>query len=506
MVSFAMPSLALAQPGDEPLPVDQPLGELAIASPDEPPVEPPADGAPGTNSEGQDAIAAAGPQPQPPSQPVAEAEAEAAPPPPPPADDKKKAKGFRLGRARLHPLGDVDTHVVFNPSRRAPDATEADLGKFPAGTSAVISDMYFALHGGGELEVPGENNELKLELSGEGRVYTGIWRASTRNLSNFSGRLKADSLLNKTGAFTIRANDEISRGADPGTQSDNQPLAHISNDAGVSIEAKPGGGALVFTVGYNFFIDYYERTQQNQTTAPEQDNLRHSPRFKVLWKFFPKTAVFLESDLAITNFYSSPGNSGNYNVILNAQLGANGSITPRLSAVLKVGYANTFSSVGSFESVVGLAEASYAFNEKMKLSLGFDRSVQPTTVFQWIASSHGYARYGHLVADVVQVDLDIGFSYLQYGLDRPTSAPREDFRLVGNVGVAYMILDWLSVGVFDHIEFNGSNYRYPAPPDISPPQICQTTPGNPALSGCVYRGERAEYFTNDFWIRIAAKY
>lgn len=393
-----------------------------------------------------------------------------------------QGKGFKLGSARLHPYGDAQIHYLYNP------------GRAPAG-SAAVNDLMLAPRGGVELEYPGSFVDLKLELEGIGRIYTGVEKSSTSNLTSFAGRLKTDALFNKEGAFTVRVSDELTPVTTDYNQTNNKLLTHTSNDASVTVDAKPGGGALVFTTSASFFIDYYHRTAM-ELNPQLQDNYRISPHFKASWKFLPKTAVFLDADLMVTNYYSDSNRSKDFDFIFKVHVGANGNITSKLSAVLKIGYGDTFSEVGSYRSVVGLAEMGYAIAETAKISLGYTRNVQPTSIFEFIGTDHTYARYSHLIAGMVQLEADIGFSYVQYGADPVQAAAstngsiadkREDLRFVGNLSVdVYVLDDWLSVGLSERFEYNYSDYNFPD------------------LAGVT--GPSASYLTNDLFLRVMAKY
>ena len=103
--------------------------------------------------------------------------------------------------------------------------------------------------------------------------------------------------------------------------------------------------------------------------------MRHNPRLRASWKFLPKTAVFLEAEGYLTRFYNSTVNVGS-NLLLTC-LGVTGSITPKISALLKAGYGNAFiSGPDNFNSFIGQAEFQYPFTETTGFKAGVLRTAQ----------------------------------------------------------------------------------------------------------------------------------
>ena len=233
---------------------------------------------------------------------------------------------------------------------------------------------------------------------------------------------------------------------------------------------RPGGGALVFSVDYNFFLDRYDEGSQAAFTDPSlMDNMRHNPKLRALWKFLPKTSVFLEAEGYFTQFYdfkspdpTQPGlsqSSVNSNILL-VQVGAAGSITSRISALLKAGYGNTFmAGPDNFNSFVGQAEFHYAFTETTGFKAGLLRTVQPASLFKYLTLDRFYVGYRQAFSGKIQGDLTL--SYDDQRFPNPVAGPqhsRDDGDLLADLGLTYQVTEWLNVAVMDRIDWRTSTY------------------------------------------------
>jgi hypothetical protein len=383
--------------------------------------------------------------------------------------------GIKLGDGRLHPYIQVDSKFVVNPGRQSDNQA---------------NDLVFVARPGLELLLPSDTLDMTFKGDVEWQQYTGVDESTTRELSTFAGSLALDLNVNKRGAVGFRLSDRLTRSADPGNQTISRRLLSTSNDLGLGLDVRPGGGALTVSADGGFYIERYDReenaTSDSSAYSPSDlDNYRLAPQLKVAWKFLPKTAVFLDAEGLLTNYYNSTANESSN--ILRVHLGAAGSISQKIALLLKAGYGDTFLSGDSFRSFIGQAEFNYLASETMRLRLGVLRTVQPTSVFRYFSMIRGYVGYDQAVGGSLQLGLKLGYNYLSYGEPgAPFAAAgvpggRSDGQITADIFVAYQINEWLTLSVHDRVDQRSTSWA-------------------PAS------GVSPEYFTNDFFVRVAARY
>ncbi|MBI5510916.1 MAG: outer membrane beta-barrel protein [Deltaproteobacteria bacterium] len=382
--------------------------------------------------------------------------------------------GIKVGDGRLHPSVQADTHYVTDPGY----------------TTNSPDDMVLVIRPGLDFELPSDKLDLKFLGDVEYQRYLGVRSASTRDYSTFAGRAGLTSVINKKSALQLRLHETLTRDADPGQVAVGKRLLHVVNDVGLGAEFRPGGGALIFSADYSFFLDRYDRSDNDVAVPAYLDNMRHNPRLRVAWKFLPKTAIFLEAEGYITRFYgkADPPSPPNPNVgsnLLLAYLGAAGSITSRISALLKAGYGNTFiPGSDNFNSAVGQAEVNYAFTETTGFKGGIARTAQPTSVFKYFTLNRAYLTYSQAFSGRIQTGLTLAYDYITFGsavlgTDR---SPRTDGNLVGEATFAYQVTDLVTVSLADRVNLLDSTYR------ADPSQI------------------KINYRHNDLFLRVSFRY
>jgi hypothetical protein len=110
-----------------------------------------------------------------------------------------------------------------------------------------------------------------------------------------------------------------------------------TNEAGVRLRVAPGGGRLQLDVSYAFGIDFFEEQQFQELNV-----MYHRADVRLSWKFFPKTAVYIDvSDQPY--IYPNPGTTMHPNSYpLRAVAGIIGLLTAKLSLNAWIGYGNGF--------------------------------------------------------------------------------------------------------------------------------------------------------------------
>jgi hypothetical protein len=387
------------------------------------------------------------------------------------------SNGIFLGdNGRMHPYAHLDLHYVTNPGRLF---------------GAAVANDFLTV---GRLGVDGSLKHTAWDLNfAINAAYNKYWGASvacTRSLSAALGSGHVDADINKGGAFELRLSNDLVRSADIANQSFTRRLLHWMETFNATGEYTPGGGALILTLGYGYFYDWYDHTTFFKDGT--LDNGRHLPRLRLSWKFLPKTAVFIEGEAQITHFNSIPyAGTTATNIdgrMLQVTAGLTGNVTKKVTTLFKAGYGNTLEVKGTdnLQTVVGQLEIAYAPMETCKLAAGVQRSLQPTSFFRYFVLDKAYLRYEQQIADHTQVGFSPEYSVMDFGtpvvpgIQSPGQPNRDDHDLVMNITLTQAFSEWLSVSLMDKLDYRTSNFN--------------TANGN------------AGYFFNDVWLRFDLRY
>ena len=267
----------------------------------------------------------------------------------------------------------------------------------------------------------------------------------------------------------------------------------LPTTTGISLNWRPGGGALGVQTGYTFFYDRYDRSSSNSTNNPAGlDNLRHMPKLKIDWKFLPKTSVYLGAQAQFTQYPNSApfvdpltGTTQAANedsITIAANLGATGSITSKLSALVEVGYGDNFGGNSDFRSVIGKTELKYALKETLKFKLGFQRSIQPVSFFGNTVSNIINSGYSQQFGGKTQLGIDFSVNLSSFGESDPANpSNRSDQTYSVGVTIDQTITEWLQISLINKL-------------DVRKSSSSGSTIGDP------------EYFKNDIFLRLTARY
>lgn len=210
----------------------------------------------------------------------------------------------------------------------------------------------------------------------------------------------------------------------------------------------PGGGRLSIAIGYSLLFDAFE-----DEGFGFANKLAHELSVNGKYLLLPKTAILLDVVQRFYDYYNSqPAGGGNVDSTpLRVTAGLAGLITPRLSAILKVGYGNGFYKLDtdSFSSVLALAQLSYLFAPTATVKVGYERSFDDSTFANFFSDHRAFAAYDHLIAQRFILHLSLEYRFRQYGgFEQLGGVTALDMHLVtGALGFDYQIQEWLYIGV-----------------------------------------------------------
>jgi hypothetical protein len=354
--------------------------------------------------------------------------------------------GINVGTGRLHPLAELEAHLVDNPAYAPPGDGSRDT--------------YLVGRGGFELTLPSSNMELELRSALEWHEYLGLYDTATNELSDWGGEARVAATFNKGSALVLRLSNDLVRHADPssavvtgvGTTSGDTVIytePRTVNTLRLGFDAKPGGGALILTVEYGSMVDW---------AAPGSRSVRHMPELRATWKFLPKTALMLQTNGTMLQYPFGDEYVGNTarnptTAVSQTYVGLIGDLTAKLSVIIKGGYSLVITEGGFLHGIVGQGELGYRATMTQVAKLGYARVYEPTDFYQFYNANRMYGRYEHLLFGSTQVALEASFVDFAYGPPIgeqtpggfPAIAGRRDQLILADVSVLHNFNTWLFV-------------------------------------------------------------
>jgi hypothetical protein len=164
-------------------------------------------------------------------------------------------------------------------------------------------------------------------------------------------QLNVDANLHLTlfpnGPVTAEIYDIFLRSWQPPYQTTSDSFDRDMNEAGLRLRIKPGGGRLELQLNYAFGVDFWE-----VDTLKPYNNFYHHGVLRLLWKFLPKTSVYVQGEVYAYQYRSEVTTTvvgdPNPQVVrpdgypLRVIAGLNGLLTAKLSFDIWAGYANGF--------------------------------------------------------------------------------------------------------------------------------------------------------------------
>jgi hypothetical protein len=278
----------------------------------------------------------------------------------------------------------------------------------------------------------------------------------------------------------------------------------INTDLGqavLKLRLRPGGQRLEISIQYAPGFQIFE-------TAPytDRNNLSNDFQLRLAWKFFPKTAIYINAQETI---YTPLGTSSATNAVppaaypLRAVFGLIGLITPTLTVNVNAGYGNSltqtnaaFPSTKSYNMLVALVELTWKPLLTTSLTLGYKHDFAQALVGTYYSLDTPYLAFAMQFIQRITAQIRFGYQYRAYAGPLGASgfsngigavAERRDHLIEVAPQIDIAIRDWMYVSVGDTIQYNSSN--------------CRLAGGmtGAALDPC-------SYFRNDVWLRLGVAY
>lgn len=224
---------------------------------------------------------------------------------------------------------------------------------------------------------------------------------------------------------------------------DGHVVTQYLNRLGTTLNIVPGGGRLSFALGYAMGLTYFE-----EEAFDNSNRLGHELSFQGKYKLLPKTAFIVDVVQQFTGYLAS--DTANVSSMpFSVYGGFIGLFTPRLTALLKAGYGNSFHGSGaSFGSFIMKGELGYSVGPTIKLKLGYDKTFADSIFANYFSDHSVYGSYDHLIGSRFIFHGDIRFINRTFGgFEKVTVSALKQNILTGGLSFDYQIQDWVYVGV-----------------------------------------------------------
>jgi hypothetical protein len=221
----------------------------------------------------------------------------------------------------------------------------------------------------------------------------------------------------------------------------------LGNNVQAKIPIRPGGGALELIPGASFSFENFEALSSlpvpgcadpscdpNFVPSMNYKNLR--PMLEARWKFFPKTALVVETGM---DFRSYNNTANPASKLARALIGVSGLVSTRVVAVAKAGWAKDFDGTRNSTPIANL-EVSYLLSDINTLKLGGLRTLEPVPVYGSYVDNRVYSEVRLLMGGRLIVHGQAALDYVQF-----SSSPRNDTTVSFDVGLDYQLMRWITL-------------------------------------------------------------
>ena len=218
--------------------------------------------------------------------------------------------------------------------------------------------------------------------------------------------------------------------------------------AGADLGVQSRGGVFRVGLGYAFDYEFFDASAFRGF-----DSATHRLTAKASWRFLPNTAFVHDTTLRFKGYdgTGTPTLLAN-GTLLTSRVGINGAISRTWSFGALIGYAAGFFAAGEeSDTVVGRLEGRLQPNPRLRWALGYDRSLRPFYMGNYLLADRGYTNLSALFGGVALLGLELSVAY-----ERTGTALAADGSLLGSAprleGVSgraslfgeYRVKDWLA--------------------------------------------------------------
>jgi hypothetical protein len=375
------------------------------------------------------------------------------------------------GRTRLHLTLEGGTGFDTNPY-----AVPLDEGGFAGDLVVRIRPGVAFTHPGSLMAFDGS---LKVDYGFFPGLFDRPGETGTRNFLLYQTAAAGDVVVNRGGMFQFALGDTVSFNSDPGQIVVGTTLTRLHNNLRAGVGFRPGGGTLSLRLSYLFdFIKWFDTDPVPSGLAGTGllDQMIHTVSLRSDYRFLPKTGTFGEVRFGVASFPFATGPQP-ISFPIAALVGVMGAFTPKISGIASVGYSNpmTFDDqpsgrfelqTGAYVGLMGQGEIRWRIASTSIVGGGYQRTVNPAPLYQYVTNNRFYAAFAQSIAERVALNLNVGYSVLQFGFEQPVSGQqltnvangdRLDGHLDARISIQYAVVEWFRVGVSNVTDWRLTN-------------------------------------------------
>ncbi|MBN1209869.1 MAG: hypothetical protein JXB05_33775 [Myxococcaceae bacterium] len=352
--------------------------------------------------------------------------------------------GLKVGEGRLHPFFDLETRLDTAVGY-FPDLTTPDPGDV---TASLSPEVVVRLRPGLKLDVPSS----KVSLNASGRLeyvmYTGLLTGQSTYASHLEGAADLKAHFNPEGAVGFVLADQFIRSDQTANAALGAGVLSLFNELRAGVPIRPGGGAVEVTPELAWAVEFFEPIglaipvgcvegvcDPDTVDAFDYINLRAGVDGR--WRFLPKTAVVLDTDLDLRSYIRATDSPSA--LLLRAMGGLAGLVSSKIAVTAKVGWAHNFGETGG-DTLVAQLEGNYLFSPTMSFKGGYVRTLNPVASYGLFRDDRGYVEARALFGGKLVMH---GFAALDFLGFYDPARPRTDTLLSLDVGPEYQFKPWL---------------------------------------------------------------
>jgi hypothetical protein len=351
--------------------------------------------------------------------------------------------GLKVGDGRLHPFftmeSRLDTGVGYflNDETPNPDDVREDLS----------GEVVLRLRPGLRLDVPSPKVTFNAAAQAEYVMYTGLLEKQSTYGSHLEGEANLSAHFNPDGQVGFVLADQFIRSDQTRNAALGAGVLSLYNELRANVPVRPGGGAIEVVPEAAWGVEFFSPIglaipvgcvegvcDPVEVDTFDYNNLRLGVDAR--WRFLPKTALVLDTDLDFRSYFS--GTSPNA-LLLRTMVGLAGLVSPKIAVNAKVGWGHNFGAVGG-STLIAQLEGTWLYSPTMTIKGGYYRTLNPVAAYGIFRDDRVYAEARALFGGKLvlhgygAMDL-LGFS--------SATAPRSDTLFTLDVGPEYQFKPWL---------------------------------------------------------------
>jgi hypothetical protein len=345
----------------------------------------------------------------------------------------EESNGIKVGEGRLHPYIGLEMRY------------DSAAGYFGANNtlSAELVDH----------TAPGMRYDLLTSqwlMNFDGRAdyvrYLGAISPGSEKLSRLQGNADLTLIYGKEAKVGFELVDHFYRSNQTANAAIGVGILSLGNTVQAKIPVRPGGGALELVPGAAFSFEAFESLSSlpvpgcadpscDPNFVPQMNYKNIRPLLEARWKFFPKTALVIETAMDFRS-YNNPANPPAS--LLKGLIGVSGLLSTRVIVVAKTGWGKDFAGTRESTPIANL-EFSYLLSDTNSFKLGAQRSLDPVPVYGSYVDNRAYSE-ARLLMDGGKLIAHggVALDYLQF-----SNSTRRDTAVSLDIGPEYQVMRWL---------------------------------------------------------------